>query len=83
MRILDRDGDTQLDDAEVHFQKDGGCPHNVLPVSQWLDNEFLHIWIERRILIGWPAIQRDIFLNVRREFVQRLYHCLTNIRVTF
>lgn len=44
---LERDINSIIDDAGVHFQQDGVAPHNILPVPQWLNYEFSDRWIQQ------------------------------------
>src|SRR6202042_2167310 len=41
---IEDDGNPILDEAEIYFQQDGAPPHYVLPVRQWLDDEFPDKW---------------------------------------
>lgn len=57
---IDEDGNPVLNEAEVYFQQDGAPPHYVLPVRQWLDDEFPNKWIGRRGPMEWPARSPDL-----------------------
>ena len=41
-------------DYPVYFQQDGAPPHYGLKVCQYLDHQFLKVWIGQRGPVKWP-----------------------------
>lgn len=57
---LDEEGNLLLAEEDLRFQQDGAPPHYVLPVRQWLNDNFPNQWIGRRGPIEWPARSPDL-----------------------
>lgn len=57
---LDINGGRNLNEELIHFQHDGAPPHYVLPVRQYLNDNFPEQWIGRRGPIEWPPRSPDL-----------------------